>query len=234
LPLGQSVSAGLGVGLSGADFDVADRNSTAELDSRHVAARLSGRFGPLTAMLGAGYSWHAVATRRTVAFSGFSDEASADYDAQTRQVFAELRYALPLGRIELEPFVGLAHVSIDTDAFEESGGAAAVSGEDGETSASFSTVGVRGAMALGAVRLRGSLGWRHALDAEAGQSTLTFADGDTPFTIAGAAIDEDAVDASFGIDIELGGGARLGAAYTALIGDRTEDRGVRANFILPF
>jgi outer membrane autotransporter protein len=185
VPLGPSFSAGLGVGVSRADYDLAARHSEAELDSRHVAARLSGRFGPLTAMLGAGYSWHNIATRRTVTFTGFTDQAAADYDSQTRQVFAELRYALSFGHVELEPFAGLAHVGIDTDAFEESGGAAAVSGEEDEDRATFSTLGLRGALRLGSARLRGSLGWRHSFDREAGGSTLLLAGGDTPFTIAG-------------------------------------------------
>jgi len=234
LPLGELFSAGLGLGLSSADYGVAARGSEAELDSRHVAARLSARFGSFTAMLGGGYSWHNVATTRTVAFTGFTDRAVSDYGARTRQAFAELRYALALGSVELEPFVGLAHVSIDSDAFEETGGAAAVSGDEGETRATFTTLGIRGAMGIGSVRLRGSLGWRHALDAEAGRLTLRLAGGDSPFTISGAAIDENSLDASVGLDVELGGGARLGAAYTALIGQRGEDRGLRAQFILPF
>ncbi|HEY0114831.1 MAG TPA: autotransporter domain-containing protein, partial [Allosphingosinicella sp.] len=234
VPLGEIFSAGLGGGLSSADYEVGARSSSAELDSRHVAARLSGRFGPFTAMLGAGYSWHGVTTKRTVAFGGFTDQAAADYDARTTQAFAELRYALPLGRVELEPFVSLAHVSIDTDAFQESGGAAAVSGDEGQNRATFTTLGLRGAVGLGPVRLRGSLAWRRAFDAEAGRSTLLFAGGNTRFTIGGVAIDEDAVDASLGADISLGGGARLGATYTALVGDRSEDHGLRAVFVLPF
>ena len=234
LPLGPSFSAGLGAGVSRSDYDAPARGSSAELDSRHVAARLTGRFGPVTAMLGAGYSWHGVTTRRTIAFTGFADDARADYDAQTKQVFGEIRYALPLGQIELEPFAGLARVSIDTDAFQETGGDAALQGDDGETSAAFTMLGVRGGVAMGAMRLRGSVAWRHAIDAEAARSSVTLAGGDAPFTVIGGAIDEDAVDASLGVEFNLGGGARLEAAYTALIGDRTEDRGLRARFILPF
>jgi outer membrane autotransporter protein len=233
-PVGPSFSAAFGAGLSRADLNVGGRNSTAEVDSRHVAARLSGRFGPISAMLGAGYSWHGIATERSVAFAGFVDQARGDYDARTAQVFAELGYALPLGRVELEPFVGLAHVSVGTDDFRETGGAAAVSGEEVKDSVTFATLGVRSAAGLGALTLRGSLAWRHAIDPEESRATMLFAGGTTPFTITGAAIDQDAVDVSLGGELSLGGGARVGAAYTALIGERSEDHGVRAVLSLPF
>ncbi|HEY0012212.1 MAG TPA: autotransporter domain-containing protein [Allosphingosinicella sp.] len=234
VPLGASFAAALGGGFSRADYVSGARGSSAEVDSRHVAARLTGRFGGFTAMLGGGYSWHNVTTQRTVAFAGFADQAGADYDARTEQAFAELRYSLDLGSADLEPFVSLAHVSVEADAFEEEGGAAALSGDAGRDRATFTTVGLRGAAEFGAVRLRGSLGWRHAFSAEASRSTMLFAGGDTPFTVAGAAIDEDAADASIGVEIGVGGRARLGAAYTALIGERTQAHGVRAEFTLPF
>jgi len=40
---------------------------------------------PVTA--GAAYSWNSISTKRAVAFNGFADQLSADYDAGTAQVF---------------------------------------------------------------------------------------------------------------------------------------------------
>jgi outer membrane autotransporter protein len=233
VPLGQSFAAALGGGYSRADYVAGARGSSARVDSRHIGARVTARLGGFTAMLGGGYSWHDVATERTVAFTGFSDQPRADYDAHTAQAFAELRYSLDVGIVDLEPFASMARVSVETDAFQEAGGAASLSGAEGRDRATFTTVGMRGAAELGAVRLRGSLGWRHAFDGEASRSTMLFAGGSTPFTIAGSAIDEDAVDASIGVEIGLGK-ARLSAAYTALVGERSEDHGVRAALTLPF
>jgi len=234
VPFGRSFAAAFGGGFSRADYAADARGSSARVDSRHLGGRITGRFGGLTALLGGGYSWHDVATRRTVAFTGFADQPLADYEAQTAQGFAELRYSLDFGSVALEPFAGIARVSVETDAFQEEGGAAALSGAEGRDRATFTTLGLRGGVGRGAVQLRGSLGWRHVLDSEASGSTMLFAGGDDPFTVTGAAIDEDAVDASLGLEIGLGGRARLGAAYRALVGERSEDHGVRAQFTLPF
>jgi outer membrane autotransporter protein len=234
LPIGGGWSAGLGGGYSSADFDVDARASGADVRSWHAAFRLGGRFGGFGVGAGGAVSWHRIDTDRSVAFTGFSDTPSARYDGRTVQVFARMGYEIPLGAATVEPFADIAWVDVDTDAFAESGGAAALTGQDESDSAAFSTLGVRARADMGQISLTGSAGWRHAFSLDPSEATFTFAGGTTPFTVVGAPISEDALALEAGLEIGIGGAGRLGISYVGQIGNRSEDHGARATLSLPF
>src|SRR3546814_4453214 len=105
-------------------------------------------------------------SRRTIDVGG-SQTLKADYDAHTTQLFTELGYAIPVGRVStIEPYVGLAWFSQHSQGFDETGGSAALRSRGQTDNITTTTLGLRGKTVLEMgrqdVRLTAGLGWRHA------------------------------------------------------------------------
>ncbi|WP_347879838.1 autotransporter outer membrane beta-barrel domain-containing protein [Tianweitania aestuarii] len=78
----------------------------------------------------------------------------------------ELGYRFDMKSVAFEPFVNLAHVKVDTDAFTENGGAAALTTEGFSTDTTFTTVGLRAETDFGLAgsltKATGMVDWRPA------------------------------------------------------------------------
>jgi outer membrane autotransporter protein len=186
---------------------------------------------------GAAYSWSSLSTQRSVAFNGFTDGLSADYDAGTAQVFGELAYKADAGQFKFEPFANLAYVSVHTDGFSETGGAAALTSAGSTTDATFTTLGLRAStdFALGGTNAtaRGTLGWRHAFGDTTPLSTFAFAGGEQ-FTIAGVPIARDAAIIEAGFDLKMAANATLGLSYSGQFGGGAIDNGAKVDLNIKF
>ncbi len=217
---------GVLAGYGSMDIDLDSQASSAEADSFHLGAFAGGSLGKLNLRAGVSQSWHDISTSRTALFPG-SQALVADYDGTTTQVFGELGYSLKVPGASLEPFVGLAHVSLDTDAFTESGGEAALRGEEMTTTVNYSTVGLRGSTGVDAVAagvsIRGMLGWQHAFDDDLPSARLMFADSTSAFGVTGAPISEDALLAEAGLDVTLSPGMTLNLSYKGRYGNEGND-----------
>ncbi|MDR6890712.1 MULTISPECIES: autotransporter outer membrane beta-barrel domain-containing protein [Variovorax] len=175
------------------------------------------------------HSWNKTDTSRSVAFAGFAGSLAGKYDSSTTQAFGELGHRIDLGSATLEPFAGLAHVQLRSDAFVEQGGLAALYGYGGRTDATFSTIGVRASMqASETIRLRGTLGWRHAFGGAMPTSTHAFA-GSVPFTLSGVPLAKDVAVLEAGIETQLRPNLALNASYSGQFGDRLQDHGFKVN-----
>ena len=188
--------------------------------------------------LGFAHAWQQLEISREVSHSGFDDQTSADYSANTTQLFGELGYGIAIGRSSLEPFAGLSYISIDTGDFSEVGGDAALTGR-GTFDTSIATLGVRGSVPLMTgdrirLALRGGLDWRHAFGNITPEAQLGFAAGGTPFVVRGAAIAKDALGVQAGIDIDMGPKAKLSVLYDGQLAAGANDNGVRLNLSLRF
>ncbi|MER8376276.1 autotransporter outer membrane beta-barrel domain-containing protein [Mesorhizobium sp. M1406] len=228
---------GLLGGYSHSSFDADDRNSSGKSDNYHLGLYGGTNWGAIAFRTGAAYSWSSLSTKRAVAFNGFTDALSADYDAGTAQVFGELAYKADAGRFKLEPFANLAYVSVHTDGFTETGGAAALTSAGSTTDATFTTLGLRGStdLALGGMNAtaRGMLGWRHAFGDTTPLSTLAFAGGDA-FTIAGVPVARDAALVEAGVDLHLAANATLGLSYSGQFGGGGIDQGAKVDLGIRF
>ena len=112
-------------------------------------------------------------------------------------------HQIDMGRATLEPFAGLAHVRLKSDAFLERGGLAALYGEGDNINTTFSTIGVRASMqTTEGTRLRGTLGWRHAFGDTKPASTHTFS-GCLPFTLGGVPLAEDVAVLEASIEVVI-------------------------------
>lgn len=209
----------------------------ARVDAYHAGLYGYGNIGALNLAGGAIYSHNEVSSERDLAFGSFTDRLTADYDSTVAQVFADLSFTLSADDIRLQPFANLAYVYLDTDAFKENGGSAALSAEGATDDAMLTTIGVRWWANLPIdqmpISASGMLGWRHAEGDLSPSARLAFA-GASPFTIAGVPIARDALVVEAGISARLSKSARLAITYLGEFGDGARSSAGRANLIVDF
>jgi outer membrane autotransporter protein len=230
----EAFRAGITGGYSTSNFKVPARSSSGDSDNYHIGVYAGAAMGALGLRLGVAYSWHSLETSRSVAFRGFGDTLSADYDAHTAQVFGELAYRFDLDGATVEPFAGVAYVDLRTAAFTEQGGAAALTAARQGNDATFSTLGLRASIRLGeALSLQGTLGWRHTFGGVDQTAALAFV-GAAPFTVAGVPLAKDAAVIEAGLEAAASPSITLGVRYSGQIASGTRDHGVKADAIFRF
>ncbi|KAA0969053.1 autotransporter domain-containing protein [Aureimonas fodinaquatilis] len=233
----DTVHLGMLAGYSRSSFDVESRASSADIDTYHLGIYAGTQVHGFGLRGGLAYSWHDIETSRSVAFPGFVDALSGDYNAGTAQVFAELGYAIDMPGARIEPFAGIAYVNVDVDGFTETGGAAALSTASSNFETVYTTLGIRGEteFALNEVALRatGMVGWRHAFNDTVPASTFLF-DSGSPFETAGVPIARNAAVLEVGLETDLTPDASLGISYNGQFGDGAQEHGARATFAYRF
>ncbi len=233
----RNIRLGLVAGYGHSAFDVDERAASGSSDNVHLGLYGGGQWDALRLSGGLAYTWHAIETNRAVVLPGFADSLSANYDAGTFQAFGEAGYRIETGVASLEPFAGLAHVSLRTDGFAEEDGAAALSAASQTADTTFTTLGVNASrnFAIGSMNAtaHGTLGWRHAFGDTTPLSTHAFAGGDA-FTVAGAPIAEDAAIVKAGLDLAIADNATLGFSYEGQIASDAQDHGFDASLAVRF
>ncbi|MBB5274372.1 outer membrane autotransporter protein [Rhizobium rosettiformans] len=228
---------GVAGGYSRESFGADGVSASGSADSYHLAAYAGRRAGPLGLKFGAAYGWSAIETERNVAFTGFSDTLTADYNARTAQVFAETSWRIDRDLWHFEPFAGLAYVHVDRDGFTEQGGVAALTADAHSAGQWQSTLGVkvdRDIAVNGALgKVKGSLGWRHAFGDTATEASYGFATGDT-FSVASAAMARDTALVGAGVEFELGKASTVSLSYTGQFGQEGSEHLVSGNLGLRF
>jgi outer membrane autotransporter protein len=226
--------AGLAAGGSISDVSVADRHSSADVESFHLAGYTGGMAGPLALRAGGAWSWNDIDASRAILFPGFFERADSSYDADTGQLFGEVAYPTTMGRIAIEPFAGLAYVSIDSDSFRERGNLAALSGSADSEDVGYSTLGLRAATVMHwngmAVTPHVSAAWQHAFDDVTPVAALAFASTGIGFDITGVPLAEDSALIEAGLDLALGPRVTAGASYSGQFGDGVADNAVKGRF----
>ena len=230
---------GVATGGGRTDARVDTRTSSGTLDTFYIAAYGGGGIGDILFRTGASYSHHDVSTTRTIAFPGFADTATANYNASTTQVYGEAAYRFYKSWIAAEAFADLAHVRVHSDGFTESGGPAALTVAAASTSATYTTLGIRAqapipALGAWAMTARGSLGWQHAFDTVTPASLMAFAAGASPFSISGVPIATDALLVEAGLDALVYRNTMVALLYTGRIAADASTHAVRANVAVKF
>ena len=234
----EGLRLGVLAGYSHSSFDVDDRASSGSADGYHVGVYGGTQIGGVGLQFGGSYGWHEIDTSRSVVFPGFSDSLSANYNAQTAQLFGEAGYRIDAGDVHLEPFAGLSHVYVSTDGFTETGGAAALTVADSDTNTTFTTLGARVGTGIdlgqgGEAILTGTLGWRHAFGDVTPGATASFA-GSSAFAIAGTPVDRNALVVGADADMALDGATTLGLSYSGEIGSDAQDHGLGVKLTVAF
>jgi outer membrane autotransporter protein len=222
-------------GYTNASTTVSARASSANIDSAYFAGYGGTSFGPLNFRSGAALAWHTIGTSRSIAFPGFSEQASARYSAVEGQVFGEIGYGMSFGNTAVEPFAGLAWVYLNSESFNETGGVAALGASGTQDDVNYSTLGARWAstylMPNGMMLMpRASLAWQHAFGTVTPSALLTFQSTSATFGILGVPIARDAALVEAGGDLQLGPQTKVGVAYVGQLANNARDHSVKANF----
>ena len=230
-------------GYSRTNFDVNDRGSSGTSDNYHFGLYGGSQWGALGFRTGAAYTWHQIATSRSVVLPGLGEQVSSGYAAGTSQVFGDLGYRInaghtAVGALAFEPFANLAYVNLWTGGFSETGGAAALTGRSGTTDVTFSTLGLRAATDFSlngmAATARGSLGWRHAAGDVTPTSLLAFAGGGSAFGILGVPIAQDSAVVEAGFDVLVARNVSVGLSYVGQAASHAQDHDFKANMTWKF
>ena len=142
--LGERWRLGVLGGYNRTDVTQRARSSSGSVNTWTVGLYGGAEVGASGFSFGAIYNGHSADASRTVGFTGFSERLSARYDAWSWQLFAEAGNKMQAGALMLEPFAGVSLISLDTDGFSETGGAAALTASSDTDSMAFTTLGVRG------------------------------------------------------------------------------------------
>lgn len=231
---GQGISFGLAGTVSKSDQDVDARTSNASAESWGLASILGYAQGGLKVQVGATVVWHRVHTSRAVDFGAGATAQRGQYDATTRQFYGNLSYDVVDGPLDLAPFVRLANVRVHSDAFVETGGAAALSIGEAEQQSTFLTLGADARLPLGSsVGVKASAGWQHGWGDLAATLDNRFAGGAGAFEIVGARLPEDAAVVDLGLEADVGP-VRVGASWVGSFGSQWQDHGARATLSIRF
>jgi outer membrane autotransporter protein len=228
--------AGFGAGYSQSNISVSDRRSAAEVESFHLAGYTGGMAGPFALRGGGAWSWNDIDSSRAVIFPGFFEREKARYDADTGQLFGEMAYPIAMGSSALEPFAGLAFVSIDSGSFKENGALAALNSRGFDQDVGYSTLGLRAGATMAwnslTVTPHVSAAWQHAFDDITPGAALTFASTGIGFDVTGVPLAEDTALIEAGLDLRLGLNATAGVSYSGQFGDGVQDNAVKGRFTL--
>lgn len=224
---------GLMGGFSDTDLNVRERSSTSTGSSYHLGLFGGTQAGPFAVRLGAVYSWHKLQTGRDVAFDSFSEQLTAHYHGNTKQAFVEAGYKLDAYSVSFEPFANFAYVNLNMGAFQEMGGAAALSAAHNATDTGLTTLGVHALKQVdlssdAVLTVKANLGWRHAFGDVAPISTMAFA-GSGGFAIDGVPIAQDTAAIDVGFDAAISEHFTISLSYTGEYAASARDNGFKAN-----
>ncbi|XSG81320.1 MAG: autotransporter domain-containing protein [Methyloligella sp. ZOD6] len=229
---------GILAGHANSSVDAGARFSNADIDTTNLGIYGGTRLNGFNLRGGLAYAWYGIDTDRTVAFPGYSESLSADYDADSLQAFGEAGYRIETMPANLEPFVGLAHINLDTDSFKESGGAAALQGSGASSDTTFTTVGLRASsdnlIQTMPLTARGMIGWRHAFGDTDPSMLFAFTGGSSAFEVVGVPLSEDALVLEAGLDLAVGSMTTVSVSYSGQMGEDSDDHGVQGDLTLRF
>ncbi|GAB3344955.1 autotransporter domain-containing protein [Marilutibacter aestuarii] len=235
---------GLRLGVMGgtgrSDLNARDRASKGDLTGYRVGLYAGKAWGGLGVRGGVTHDSSEVDVRRNIAFPGLIDATWAEYDATSTQAFIEAGYRFGRGAWEIEPYLQYAHVTVDTDGFEEAGGITALHGDAADGDVNLATAGLRFNANLKAAHqaeswlsLRGGIGYRDASGDLQPTTRVAWDSGDA-FVVAGAPLAEDATVAELGLAARLGENSLLEFGYSGQFGDAADAHGLNARYSLQF
>jgi outer membrane autotransporter protein len=233
---------GAAAGYTDSSLSVPARSSSGSVQSPYAGLYGGASLNALQLRGGAFYAFNHYGTTRSVAFPGFADEDSAGYGGDTLQAFGEAGWRIGIngfaGPTFVEPIAGLTAMHIDTAAYTESGGAAALTSASQGYDYAATTLGVRAEATLFSnlpLTARGLLGWRHVFGDVTPDATLAFASAPSiPFAIAGAPIARDSLAIEAGFDWNLSSNATAGVFYSGELGNRDLDNAIKGKLEATF
>ena len=235
----ESWRAGFAAGYVRTDLHANDRASSAGIDSVQLGAYATGRLGAFNVRGGGSYSFDDIDASRGIFFPGFTDQTKARLHGNVGQVFGEVGYGMALGNFALEPLAGLAYVHLRNGSFNESGGAAALTGSATHENMGYSSLGLRLAsimpLANGTVLVpRATLAWQYAFGDVTPSAALAFQGTGTAFSIAGVPVARNSALVDAGFDWRFTPQAKLGVSYLGELAANAQTHAIKGAFTWDF
>ncbi|OKH87553.1 autotransporter domain-containing protein [Thalassospira sp. TSL5-1] len=220
---------------------IQDKNvsSSAMVDSYYLAAYGGTEIQATSLRFGALHAFQKIDAKRSVAFAGFTDNLTSDYDAQTTQLFAEGALRIKHQESRFEPYLNLAVVHSKVDGFQEKGGAAALTSSSQTDNRLFSTLGLRYGHDLAidswglSGQLTAGLGWRHAYGDMSQDATLSF-NGSNSFTVSSAADSRDSAVLEAGVGVDIAQDTTVSLNYNGDFSKDTRENTLSAKLAVKF
>ncbi|WP_208976320.1 autotransporter outer membrane beta-barrel domain-containing protein [Polycladidibacter stylochi] len=235
--IGENGRLGFFVGHDNASLKVGERASSASTETVQIGAYAGTKLGALGLRAGVSYALHDIDTNRAVAFGSFSNDLASSYQSQTAQIFGEVGYGLRYGSTTMEPFVNVAHVNLSSNAYEETGGSAALLAHAQAMDTTFTSVGFRlqtmanlGGFTAG---LKADAAWQHAFNDITPVTSQSFAGGDE-FSVTGAPVSKDALLLNVGAKVDLSKNVAIDVSYNGSYAAGFTDQGVKAKLAMRF
>ncbi|MGQ7829784.1 autotransporter domain-containing protein [Altererythrobacter sp. Z27] len=232
--LDENIVAGFAVAYTDSDVEIAQRHSTADVQSFHLMGYFTLGSRAVNLSAGVGYAHSTIDTRREASFPAFDELLSAKYNGETLHAFAEIGHEMPAAGGTVEPFARFTLVHLDTDGFTETGGDAALSGVGHATTSASSLMGAHYATSRERVfRFAGTLAWQHVFSGYQSSANLAF-DGGLPFEIVGANSSRNAGVLDLSAGVGLSGSAEVSVNYRGLVGNFGDRHALTAGVTLQF
>lgn len=234
-----TVRAGILAGYSHSTVKVDARASSAGIDTAHLGAYAGTSFGALHLRSGAAASFNSIDSSRAVAFAGFADNTRARFNGYTAQAFGEVGYGTSINQVALEPFAGLSYVMVNTAAFQESGGLAALTAASTTESLGYSSLGLRAATVWmlpngTALMPHGSVQWEHAFGQANPTVAVAFQSTGAAFTTSGVPIASNTALVEGVLDWRITAQIKLGVGYQGELAQHAQTHTAKGNFTWNF
>lgn len=184
---------------------VADLGTTIDSSDYSAGVYAGGKWDDVRAVLGAVYTWSSFDSTRDIAVP--DETLTASYGGSKGSIFGEASKEFDLGVVSLTPYAGAQYTHLSGDAYEETGGNAALAVDARSADVFYTTLGLRSSadVVVGGDMLLSfgaGAGWRHAFSDDA-VATHSFVSGGDSFAVSNAEVPADrlAIEASAGLDV---------------------------------
>ncbi|WP_313460665.1 autotransporter domain-containing protein [Stenotrophomonas sp.] len=236
---GEGWKWGVAVGPEKLRQRISDRHSTTDVDAIHGGLYLGWQGAEFSFHAGASYADYDVDSERSVG-AGYSwaQRLDSSYSANAVSAFAEGGWNIDLDPLILTPYLGLSYTRLDTDAVQETGGAAALAVDARKDDAWTATAGVRAGWQLGddrgiATRLETGLAWQHS-GGDLPETRGRFVSGTSSFNVQGLPLARNVAVAELGVSIKPTDNSRLALMAQGRSGDGQSEFGGQLSFNLMF
>lgn len=218
------------------DFDLKNRNDTADVDSKYLAAHATfGGDAGLQGAVGISYAWHDTDTTRAITGAPLAQTLVSQRDPNTLQIFGDISYKLMAGTTAVAPFVRVASVSTESDAVVERGGSAALILGRADRKTTYLSLGAKAELNAAGDGLQPfvSAAWNRAIGDRSTLLLSRFDAGGPSFAVTGQRIPRDSAELEAGLNY-TSGALTIGAAYSGTLASERSSHGARATARLAF
>jgi uncharacterized protein with beta-barrel porin domain len=185
--------------------------------------------------LGAALASTSARGNRSITIPGLTQTLRSNVNGLTYQIFAEGAYDLAKAdNVRVEPFARIAYAGLDSKAFTETGGIAALRGGAQKNQLTTATFGMRGGIVTGQTTLSSSAGWQRTGGDRSAPTLLSIATINAPYFVESAALDRDALAVEAQAAVSISSSFTFSLGYSGVLGRRNSDHGARATARVTF